>query len=511
LTVALLSGGDPASLPGVSVFKRGEPFLVRAAPPADFPLDAYPSPYLAGVVPIDPRRPTYVETVRGCRSACTFCFYPRSSASLRSLDPKASAELVADLASAGARDLVFLDPTFNHRPGFEELLAELAVVNKDRSLTFFGEVRAEGLTESHADALAAAGFTKLEIGLQSVNPRALKLSKRGGDPERVAAAAKMLKARGVDLLVDLIVGLPGDGPDDVARGVDFLLRHGLGEDAQVFPLALLPGTAMRAEAARDGVRFEARPPYRAIETPTFRGDALLSSLFAAEEALDRRLDETPRPFLVEPSEESGAPPDVLKLDLARSDSELETIAARGAAHHVAAWFCGDDLFFRRDAILRCVDARLRVDPFGVLDAVLMPRRPFPLDLFDLLRARFDTATASYASRVLSHRGENLLRRAAVVLPRGVRFPDDWIEAASACAPLYAETTFMEALSDARSGREEFVGVRILDAPPKDDGGAAWRDLFESADPDRIAFARRDLEAAWIGLLLGHRRPEDAPR
>ena len=35
----------------------------------------------------------YVETVRGCRSHCTFCFYPRSSSVLRTLDAARSAEL----------------------------------------------------------------------------------------------------------------------------------------------------------------------------------------------------------------------------------------------------------------------------------------------------------------------------------------------------------------------------------------------------------------------------------
>ena len=55
------------------------------APDASFPLDRYPSPYIEGAVPVDPTRSTYVETVRGCRSHCTFCFYPRSSSVLRAM------------------------------------------------------------------------------------------------------------------------------------------------------------------------------------------------------------------------------------------------------------------------------------------------------------------------------------------------------------------------------------------------------------------------------------------
>src|SRR5205085_1216545 len=196
-------------------------------PRADFDLGRYPSPYLEGLVPVDPRRSTYVETVRGCRSHCTFCFYPRSSGVLRALGVEESARLIAGLRDRGAREVTFLDPTFNHRPGFEELLEALARANPDRALSFFAEVRAEGLTAAHAAALARAGFDKLEIGLQSVNRETLRRVRRGGSPDKVADASKLLHGAGIELLVDLIIGLPGDTPDDVSRGVDFLLENGL--------------------------------------------------------------------------------------------------------------------------------------------------------------------------------------------------------------------------------------------------------------------------------------------
>ena len=73
---------------------------------------------------------------------------------------------------------MFLDPTFNHRPGFDALLRALRDVNRDGQLRFFAELRAEGLTDEHADLLAACGFHRVEIGLQSVNKRALAKTRR---------------------------------------------------------------------------------------------------------------------------------------------------------------------------------------------------------------------------------------------------------------------------------------------------------------------------------------------
>src|SRR2546422_89179 len=155
---ALLDGTNPAGLPGVAV--RGPLGFSAFAPQAaaSFPLADYPSPYLADLVPVEPQRSTYVETVRGCRSHCTFCFYPRSSSVLRVLDVDASAALIGALRDRGAREVVFLDPTFNHRPEFDALLEALARANAARTLTFFAEVRAEGLTPAHARKLKQAGF-----------------------------------------------------------------------------------------------------------------------------------------------------------------------------------------------------------------------------------------------------------------------------------------------------------------------------------------------------------------
>ncbi|MBS1154071.1 MAG: hypothetical protein H6Q89_5769, partial [Myxococcaceae bacterium] len=150
----LLAGGDVAGMPNVAVRTPAGVSAFGPAANANFPLTQYPSPYLEGRVRVDPARSTYLETVRGCRSHCTFCFYPRSSSVLRVLDVERSAALVSSLRDQGAREVVFLDPTFNHRPDFEALLDALALANPDRALSFFAEVRAEGLTPAHAAQLA---------------------------------------------------------------------------------------------------------------------------------------------------------------------------------------------------------------------------------------------------------------------------------------------------------------------------------------------------------------------
>jgi hypothetical protein len=489
----LAAGADLLGHPGVAVRRDGRLSPFGPPAPAQFALTDYPSPYVEGLLDVDPARATYVETVRGCRSHCTFCFYPRSSNVLRALDPAGSAALIAALKDRGAAEVVFLDPTFNHRPDFPAFLNAIRDVNADRALRFFAEIRAEGLSEKDADLLAAANFTKLEIGLQSVNQETLVRTKRGGSPAKVAAAAKMLHARGVRLLVDLIIGLPGDTKEDVARGVDFLLEHGLGDEAQIFPLAVLPGTAMRAGAAKDGLVFDSVPPYRIRRTATMDEDDLREALFDAEERLGRRLDEMPRPHLVSAA---GMPavPDRFDVDLDRADAAALERAAAPGAQHAALWLRGDDLFAARDRIRAAVAARVRVDPHARLDVVLQASREFPLDVVDALDAAFRAFPQSYLSRAQGLRGEDAQRRVTIVLEKGARVSGDWMQAARDAATVFEERSLEEAAADPGSIGDARPSALVVDGAGP--GGPGWQALLAGADSDDVAFQSRSLEAAW---------------
>ena len=484
----LLDARPLDGIPGVAVRREGVLSSFGEAPSAPFPLTEYPSPYLSGWVPVESSRTTYVESVRGCRSHCTFCFYPRSSNVLRALDVENTRALLAHVKAQGAREVSFLDPTFNHRPELEALLEGIAAVNSDRALSLFAEVRAEGLTAEHARKLAAAGFNRLEIGLQSVNGETLRRVKRGGSAAKVAEAAAMLHDVGIELLVDLIVGLPGDTPADVARGVDFLLEHGLAGEAQVFGLSLLPGTAMRAQAQADGVEFDPSPPYRIRRTPTFSSDEISHALELAEARLGRRLDETPRPHLVSCAA-AGQPPDVF---------DAGTPSDAPGARHVSLWHRGNALFERRAELWAAVDRRLAVDPHATLDIVLCPSEPFPLDLIDSLRQRLAAAPQTYLTRSLAHRGEDAQRRLAVVLPPESSFPPGYLDALRDEVNVFREQSVRTALEHAERLGDDLPGALIGDAAVSD---ASLEELERRADGDAVAFSGRELERRWQARAL----------
>ncbi|TGK12177.1 radical SAM protein [Leptospira fletcheri] len=498
LLAALLEREDIGVVPNVAVRgKDGRMGPFSQEENAAFPLTAYPSPYLAGFVPVDPSRSTYLETVRGCRSQCTYCFYPKSSNVLRTLNIPETIGLVRGLKEKGARELVFLDPTFNHRPGFEEFLDSIIEVNSDRQMSMFGELRSEGITEKIADKLAAAGFDRIELGMQSINKETLKRVKRYGSPEKVAEAARMLADRGIELLLDLIIGLPGDGPEDVLEGIDFFFEKGLGEWVQVFPLSVLPGTAMRKDAEREGLIYLSKPPYRIIRTPNFSPEDLASTLFRSEDRLDRRLDETPRPFLADfdPSMR-----DVFVFSENGGRDEGITDFSVPGSRHIAVWWKGKNLESSKKEFFSKLRVRLLKDPYTVTDVVLYPREPFSPKLINEIMMEFSAIPASYLSRTLAHRGENMLHRIVLVLPENVSFPEEWLDDISEYLPVFREMKWEDAVRKSGELGGEFPGARILDQEFHE---GAWEALSESADPEAVLFANRNLEKKWCWEVLGY--------
>ena len=285
----------------------------------------------------------------------------------------------------------------------------------------------------------------------------------------------MLHARGIRLLVDLIIGLPGDTAADVARGVDFLLEHGLGDEAQVFPLAVLPGTAMRADAAKRRARLR---PGAALPDPADRHDGRGRSSAprsstprtASSGGSTRRRGRTsfratasPTSRTASRSTSTGRPPE----DFAR--------AARPGAQHVALWLRGRDLFAARGRIADAVLARIRVDPHARLDVVLASDRAFPLDVVDRasrdLRVRaavLPLALAGAARRgrpAARHDRDPARRRAAA--PTGSRRRATW---RTTC---FAEMTAAEAAAQARSSSARTLPGALVTDAEVEIGGTDW--------------------------------------
>ena len=409
------------------------------------------SPYLAGILDAADEQMLLLETIRGCVYKCKFCYYPKSYDDLYYVSEE---KIVANLRHArerGAREVVLLDPTLNQGRNFDKFVELLARENPDKQFTYFGELRAEGIKDTTAKLLKQANFSEVEIGLQSIDPLAMDLMDRKNNMKAFERGVKSLLDVGIDVKVDLIIGLPGDTMESVRRGLDYLHGNRFFSSIQVFNLAILPGTAFRSEAAQLGLEFQPRTPYYVMRTPTLDMAQMCELMTEAQELFDIEFDPWEEPVLEFAEDETwpSFPSPVAGegrgvrgeqssnlLKCWRIDLEDHTPApppAECMAQAFTVWLRGDDLDACRTHAAAAVAEAVRRNPHGTFQIILEPtadpRRLTVASLEALLRAAFETT--SYLDRfyaVMPGRPKGA-KRLIVVVPQAEResLGRDWAD------------------------------------------------------------------------------------
>jgi oxygen-independent coproporphyrinogen-3 oxidase len=82
------------------------------------------------------------------------------------------------------------------------------------------EANPDSVTAESLQTLAAGGFTRVSIGMQSAVPHVLATLERTHDPANVARAVGAAKAAGLDVSLDLIYGTPGESLADWQMSLD---------------------------------------------------------------------------------------------------------------------------------------------------------------------------------------------------------------------------------------------------------------------------------------------------
>lgn len=425
-------------------------------------LNEISSPYLAGILDAADEKMLLLETIRGCVYKCKFCYYPKSYDALYYVDEEKIRANLRHARERGVSEVVLLDPTLNQGRNFDKFVELLAEENPDRQFTYFGELRAEGIKESTAKLLKQANFTEVEIGLQSIDPLAMDLMDRKNNMKAFERGVKSLLDVGIDVKVDLIIGLPGDTVDSVRRGLDYLHTNRFFSRIQVFNLAILPGTAFRMEAEQLGLQYQSRTPYYVMKTPTLDLNDMYELMTEAQEMFDIEFDPWDEPVLKFSAEETwvdgGAHGDDLvrcrRVNLDSAPAESTASAAPPPTQMAQAftiWLRGDDFAAHRKRAADVVAESVRNNPHGTFQIILEPTahhaRLTPTMLDDLLRAALEST--SYLDRfyaVMPGRPKGA-KRLIVLLPQELRndLGRDWADALGELATLVWQGDVAEAL------------------------------------------------------------------
>ncbi|MDR2534752.1 MAG: B12-binding domain-containing radical SAM protein [Treponema sp.] len=212
------------------------------------------------------RKLIYVEASRGCPFGCEFCLSSRDNLREFPLEPFLAE--MEDLIRRGAKSFKVLDRSFN-----------LDIPRAQKILNFFLErltppqyVHFEMIPSRFPLELREVlqrfppGTLRLEVGIQTFNPKTAALINRQSNPEEELEALRFLgeKTRAI-VHADLIAGLPEEDFESFAEGFDRLWGTGPTE-IQVGILKILPGTPIIRHTERFGMRYAKEPPYEVLET-----------------------------------------------------------------------------------------------------------------------------------------------------------------------------------------------------------------------------------------------------
>jgi uncharacterized Fe-S cluster-containing radical SAM superfamily protein len=236
----------------------------------------------------------YLETNRGCPMKCAFCCYNLRRSATTCLDPDEVAERIRILRKRGAKEIRLVDPTFNAHPRFEAMLKMMRRINRDKKIAFFVEIRADTLTEKQAKLMAEAHITEAEVGVQSTDPKVLKIIRRPLNEQKVFRGIEALLRHGIKPTVDFMYALPAQDAEDMKRSLAWLARFGEAIHPQFLPTLLLPGTELRDRAKELGLRAQKLPPYRVLSTDRLTSKQLAAIEQEAAETLGGFDSPTPR-------------------------------------------------------------------------------------------------------------------------------------------------------------------------------------------------------------------------
>ncbi|MGQ4616330.1 radical SAM protein [Nocardia sp. R7R-8] len=188
------------------------------------PLDEMPMADIARIYTMKQQPLTVAVTAsRGCPYRCTFCATPELEGRPdRRRNPESLAEYIEQ----------------NQRYTHWQLYSPTFTLDRRWCMEFFEHLRQRGvdvdwrcttrvdrLDRELVEAMSASGCSMVGLGIETLGP-ALSAIKKGIRESQMALAIRMLVESGIAVKAYIMLGLPGQRPDDIRRTIDFVTELG---------------------------------------------------------------------------------------------------------------------------------------------------------------------------------------------------------------------------------------------------------------------------------------------
>lgn len=204
-----------------------------------------------------------IETKRGCDRRCLYCADPLAKgARSRLRQPGEVADEVESLLSQGIDVLHTCDAEFNiprnHALAVCEELIERGLAEKVQWYTYLAVTPFDA---ELARAMKRAGCVGINFTGDSASETMLRTYRQPHRAADLAEAVRLCRDNGIKVMIDLLLGGPGETPDTAATTIEFVKKIGPDCAGASVGIRIYPGTGMVERVAGEGP-LETNPAIR---------------------------------------------------------------------------------------------------------------------------------------------------------------------------------------------------------------------------------------------------------
>ena len=195
-----------------------------------------------------------LETKRGCNQKCLYCADPLAKGTkLRLRAPAEVADEVETLLAKGIDVLHLCDSEFNIPRDHAYAVCEKLIHRRvGERITWYAYLAVVPFDAELADAMRRAGCVGINFTGDSANDAMLNTYRQPHRKHELASAVKLCRENSIKVMIDLLLGGPGETEDTIAETIEFIKQINPDCSGASLGVRICPGTGMEAVVAAEG-------------------------------------------------------------------------------------------------------------------------------------------------------------------------------------------------------------------------------------------------------------------
>ena len=195
-----------------------------------------------------------LETKRGCNRRCIYCADPLAKgAELRLRGPAEVADEAETLLAEGIDVLHLCDSEFNIPPNHAHAVCEELIARSlGKRLKWYTYMATVPFDSSLAEAMSKAGCVGIDFTGDSASSLMLNIYRQPHLKEDLASAVRLCRDNGIKVMIDLLLGGPGETPETIEETIKFIKQIDPDCAGASLGIRIYPGTEMARIVAAEG-------------------------------------------------------------------------------------------------------------------------------------------------------------------------------------------------------------------------------------------------------------------